>query len=117
MPLSEEEEKRLYSFNKNTKRKKRVISFNLEKEKKYLETDFRYFKNKLKEAVKEQDKNSIEKNIKQLTNLVAKKLALTLTRQEEIYNKIPEIIIKEETKKYITECYRLLAIRDTLLKK
>ncbi|PIR78611.1 MAG: hypothetical protein COU28_00720 [Candidatus Magasanikbacteria bacterium CG10_big_fil_rev_8_21_14_0_10_36_16] len=118
MSLSEEEEeKRLYSFNKNTQRKKRVISFNLEKEKKYLETDFRYFKNKLKEANKINNKQDIGKNIQSLLELIAKKFVLALKEKEEIYNELPDIIVEEETQNYVNNCYKILAIRDTLLKK
>ncbi|EKE06555.1 MAG: hypothetical protein ACD_18C00330G0007 [uncultured bacterium] len=117
MSLSEEEKKRLQNFQKITQGTKRVNSLDLTKEKKYLENDFSFFKKKLKEAIINEDNQEIEKNIKSLLELLSKKLALKLREQQETYTDLPEIIIEEATKKYIDECYKLLAIRNKLLQK
>lgn len=117
MSLSEEEQTRLYNFKKSSQTNKRTQFLDLPKEKKYLETDFAFFKKKLKVAIASEDKEVINKNIQSLLELIARKFTLTIREKEEIYDTVPDIIIQEETKNYIDECYRLLAIRQKLIQK
>ncbi|MFA7245300.1 MAG: hypothetical protein WC070_03940 [Candidatus Magasanikbacteria bacterium] len=115
MSVTADEQQRLYNFQKNTQNIKKSAVLDIEKERKYLKIDFRYFKKKLKEAYKTDDTKEVEKNIQALLKLLAKKLALNIKEKQEIYDEVPDIIIEDEVANYTQECLQLLAIQKKIL--